>query len=185
MSRIFLVLGLFFLITLPVTAQQNRVGLGVSVQPDIIFSVSAGAALAPQLYIPVTLGAFRFEPGIGFSRRASSLDDETFSDSALRLGTGLFYYQARDDNDALYVGARIGLIRISETNPFDIDESQSRTDFIIAPTLGGEHYFGRLSLGVEGQLEYTRIGSFIEDDEVTRSQFQTRALFFVRYHFSG
>ncbi|MEM8560176.1 MAG: hypothetical protein AAGG50_20345 [Bacteroidota bacterium] len=188
MSRFVAVLGLLCLIALPVTAQQNRVGIGVSIEPLASFVVadidgfSSFSLFTPSLYVPITLSQFRLEPEVSFVRDASSLDDETAAESRLRLGTGLFYYNQRNEANALYVGARVGLARTAFSNPFS-DDTESRIDFILAPTLGGEHYLGDLSLGVEGQLQYTRIGNFDEDSEVTRSQFLIRALFFARFHF--
>ncbi|MEM6783241.1 MAG: hypothetical protein AAF624_05835 [Bacteroidota bacterium] len=194
MSRVVLVLGLLSLLALPATAQQdapaqqNRIGIGVSIEPLTNFVLidneifSSVELFAPSLYVPITLGQFRLEPEFSFVRDAVSDDDDTSSNSRLRVGTGLFYYNLIDKANALYVGTRVGLARTAFTNPFS-DDTESRTDFFIAPALGGEHYFGALSLGVEGQLQYTRIGSFDEDSDLSRSQLLVRALFFARFHF--
>ncbi|MEL6445749.1 MAG: hypothetical protein AAF089_06385 [Bacteroidota bacterium] len=188
MYRPVLVLGLIALVSLPAAAQGNRVGIGVSIEPLTRFAVidqngfSSLGFFTPSLYVPITLGQFRLEPEISYVRDAVSLNDETTANSRLRFVTGLFYYNQRSEANALYVGTRIGFARTAVSNAFS-DDTASQIDFIFAPTLGGEHYFGDLSLGVESQVQYTRIGNVDEDSEVTRSQFLIRALFFARFHF--
>ncbi|MEM6783242.1 MAG: hypothetical protein AAF624_05840 [Bacteroidota bacterium] len=188
MSRVLLLLGLLGLSTLSARAQQVRVGVGVSIEPlaNFVSSVpddpSAFSLFAPSLYVPVTVGPFRLEPELSLVRDAASLNDETESSSRLRLGVGLFYYNQHRDMAALYVGARLGLVRTVIDRVF-LDETATRLDYVFAPTLGGEHYVGDLSLGVESQLQYSQIGNFFEGGDTSRSQLLVRALLFVRYHF--
>ena len=186
MYRPVLVLGLIALVSLPATAQENTIGLGVSIEPDLFATSNDGRTplSMPTLYIPFTARGFRFEPSLGFSRTAVSFDGESDSASTLRLGAGLFFYRLTGDSNAWYIGTRVGLIRFGPFDSFD-DDGVSRVDYFVAPTLGGEHYFGKLSVGVEGQVSYTRVGSFNENSEASTSIFQSRALIFLRYHFGS
>lgn len=137
----------------------------------------------PTLYVPFTIRAFRFEPSLGFSRVAVSFGDDSNSATTLRLGAGFFYHRRMED-DAWYIGARAGLVRTGLFDSFD-EDNPSRVDYFLAPALGGEHYFGKLSVGVEGQVQYVWVGNANENGDVSTSIFQTRALFFLRYHFGS
>jgi hypothetical protein len=183
-----LVLLLASLLTaLPSQAQEARVGLGVGISPSSLNVVDVDRLLAPlSIYLPVVTPSFRLEPEIGLLRGSSSDDDFESTSTAFSMGAGLFLNRPMDASTLLYGGVRLGTLFLSDTIESEFgDEDESRTDFFVGPSAGGEHFFSdHFSLGGEAQVLYTSFGD--EEDEgedASRSVLRTRALFFVRWYF--
>ena len=185
----------FFLISNLLYAQEKetRLGVGVSLGKESLL-IDEDAILTlfdfPRFYIPIiTSPQFRFEPEIGLYRYSRSGDDWESSYMILSLGCGIFP-MTHKGKVYIYYGARLGLVRISYSSEYTWNghtesDEDSKTDFYIGPTIGGEYFFtDHLSLGGEAQLNYTFIGQFDNgDDDVSESLISSKTLIFVRWYF--
>lgn len=101
--------------------------------------------------------------------------------------------QIEQTNGSIYAGARVGAVRLSATEdtPGDDDDESSRTDLLIAPTIGAEHFLGEsFSVGGELGLQYRMFGEGetngdenYEGGDLSRSLLQIAPQFFVRFYF--
>jgi len=176
----------FLMMTNLLYAQEKaaRVGIGVSLGKQI-FGIDDGAALTlfdfPSICIPIiTSPKFRLVPEIGLYRYSRSTDGSDYSYMILSMGCGIFP-MIQKGNGYIYYGGRLGLVRMSYSNENDDD---SKIDFYIGPAIGGEYFFtDHLSLGGEAQLNYTFMGQFEYDDDVSESLISSKTLIFVRWYF--
>ncbi len=198
-----LLLGLLVLASSSTLHAQTRVGIGVGLAEAESFQYQdnnffGSNFLTPSFYVPITFSGFRIEPSVGFEIQSFSENRDQGPDfdrtlSFVRVGTGLFGIYEMGPSTSFYYGARLGASRFrAEEERGSDDFGVSQINFDVAPTVGGEHFFGdHFSLGAEMQIRYTRIGQFESDDDddnagnddVSQSSVDTRALFFFRFHF--
>ena len=178
----FLCCGLLLLFVTSAKAQDDRVRIG--------FGVGFGQIVTSLTSLPIDLADFsliirgknfRFEPTLGyFSITTEEVSTETIQgqevqiteeskSSNLRLGTVLAYSNTIGSTN-LYYGIDFGVILSSQTEEATLEGltvsiDESKTDFFIGPTVGGEYMFSdNFSLGGEIQINYISIGNF-EDGE--------------------
>ena len=180
---------------------QVRFGLGVSVNPTMLFSSSSSSTMfqpvgLTNIYIPFMPSAnFRIEPEggiVSISSETSGSSPFKASSTSLRLGIGFFYVRPLDSTFSFYVGPRLGILASSTTYKFSFDpESKtSETDFFLGGCIGGEYAFSpHFSLGGEVQLNYISYGSpdqtpaSISVSSRSQSAFTNNALMFCRWYF--
>jgi hypothetical protein len=188
----------FALLTLALgspAAAQTRLGLGIGLAPGALLGTAS-----PHVYVPITTGSFRIEPGFALlgiaSREEAPWGDSETALRGLRVDLGLLFDFAQEGGTHLYAGPRVGLIRLRSSDRFDTQPEMTTTQNVItiAGALGAEHFIGsRFSVGGEAQLGY---GS-VRDPERTPAQgpgaertstgsiWATNALFFFRWYFSS
>ena len=126
-------------------AQQNGGSFGIGVGVSTFSLADFEGLIMPAVYVPIaTGGQFMIEPALGLLR----VSDGDFSETFLRLGTGILYQMDAIEEGRLYVGPRIGIIRAS--NDFG-----SETNLTLAGVVGGEYFLGsHFSLGGEAGFRW-------------------------------
>jgi len=173
-----------FAIAAPAAAQAPRAGIGIGLSaPQISSFFSSSGLEAAQLYFPLNVSpGLRIEPQVGLL----TIEDDAFGteSSTFTLGVGVLFTKQVAPQVLAYVGPRLSISFVSETDfgPPVIDADG--TDFRLAGAIGGEYQFSpRFSIGAEGQLGYLAIG----DKDVAGggqipggSSWQTTAIVFFR-----
>ena len=145
----------------------------------------------PSFYMPIPISpGFRIEPEIGFWQHSYSSEDgrdREYSYRVLVFGCGVFS-MTNKGKVHVYYGARLGVVHIShyldDRWNGHLDRDDSKTDLRVGPAIGGEYFFANhFSLGGETQLNYTFVGQFDDDDDVSESLIASKTLVFVRWYF--
>lgn len=173
--RIRLITGTLLLaacVAAPVAAQEEgrSVGLGLGLHAVALDGDDAAifGILAPQLYVPIVVSEkVMLEPSLSLFRGDTEGDDFSSSLTFFRLGIGVLFLSDAGADGRVYVGPRLGVLRVSEE--FDnttFEGTSKRMDLVFAAVAGGEFFLASsLSLGGEIGLEYTRIGDEEETPE--------------------
>lgn len=149
------------------------IGLGLE-QVGILVDDDVGllSILTPQVYVPIVVSdGLMLEPGIGVFRTKNSESSESADFEAtftfIRVGVGLLFTIQQAERGRVYVGPRIGLMRMSSSSEFNGEaEDDSRVDLTAAAVLGGEFFLlPAFSIGGEVGLEYLRMGDEEDDGE--------------------
>lgn len=153
----------------PGSAQERgRFGLGVGINSSLI---EVTTLLTPTVYVPIEAGEqLLFEPGVGLVRVVQG--DET--DTYLAVQAGILFIVSGGEDDRVYLGPRIGLIRTSESVAGSTD---SESNLTVSGVFGGEFFLRELfSLGGEVGLRYVDVDN--------GSLLTSSAEFRVRWYFS-
>lgn len=161
---------------------QDQVGLGLGLVNTSLANLDT--ALMPVIYAPLVISAhFMIEPGFGMVRLSESDDnfDETLT--ALTLGVGFLYLMPLGDSDRLYVGPRVGFVRLSESfSGPGVDEDDSSNNLWLSGVVGGEFFLRpRFSLG--GEVGVRWLDASAGGDELDSSILSTTTEFRVRWYF--
>lgn len=162
--------ALLLALATPVAGQHaaRTLGLGIGIQSAALLDDDVGllAVLSPQVYVPIVVSErLILEPSFGVFRVDQEGEDflgdpYTYSATLLRLGVGALFAGELGRSGRVYVGPRVGVVRIStEQEQGAFDEESTRTDLALAAVTGGEFFLvDGLSLGGEVGLEWVRIG---------------------------
>lgn len=204
---VFFMWGLIF-------AQQS-----ISSQFGVGTAISDIDDITSTIFFPITISSyFRIEPEIRFMRKSSSSDREskendfnntstsenTSTSKHFHIGIGIFPVIPKDSYN-LYLGVRLGYIRISSSHEYNSISSsidyyhnykskvkESTNGYYIAPAIGGEYFLSDyFSLGGEVQVEYTSLKGEEKNEgdnqgitDRSSSSTSARALILVRFYFS-
>lgn len=180
--------------------KSTRVGIGVSlfnVNDLLEFIVSKGVGQTAVFYLTFdTSPGFRIEPEFGYS--VYNIEEKNNGYTAestlkiLRLGTGLFAKNAKNNQYHIYYGIRLGYLYNSEESKYRHEydsgtDKESSSGFYLSPALGGEYFFSDyFSMSGETQLMYSSSSFEDSDDpneEITVSSVSVKTLISVRYYF--
>lgn len=179
---------------------KTHVGIGVSVFSinDLLqFIVSQGAGQTTSLYLTIDSSpGFRIEPEFGYSVYNIERKDNGYSSEStlkiLRLGTGLFAKNSKNNQYHIYYGIRLGYLYNSEESKYRYDfnsgtDKESSSGLYLAPTVGGEYFFSDFfCMGGETQIMYSSSeydDSNDPNEEMTISSLSIRAVILVHYYF--
>ena len=157
----FRVLVLAVLLGVPALASaqpgsENRIGLGVRVEPTALFGSQSELefGMSPTFSVPANVnGVFRIEPQFGYASVRSSRDDNDQVVRQTRLGLTVAALVPGTDV-VLTPGARIRYVRLSSGSDRQSDDDVDSA-LSVGPLLGGEYPFSaRFSIGGEVGVEY-------------------------------
>lgn len=170
--------------------KATRVGIGVAVGKDFSFIDDGELMFLPigvsNVYLTIIGSSnYRFEPEIGFWRYTSSSDNHKSTYNNLRLGCGIFPITTQKGKTNLYYGFRLGIVHSTTSSEYNSDDDrESKTDFYIGPSIGGEYFFNdHFSIGGEAQLNYISIGQFNGDNDYKESVIVNKNTIVLRWYF--
>jgi opacity protein-like surface antigen len=198
---------------------KTQIGIGLVIFDRSLFNMigslsnvslsDAGAGLdvsslmpPSRIHVPINMGSLKIEPEFGLYRTSSSNETASLKTTqtitALRIGGGVFLVGARTEKVEVYLGGRIGIVRVSDNNKFEpkpsgtsTETGGSQTNLFLGPSIGGEYYItGRVSFGGEAQLMYTKFGNYKAKNEKdsdnenkkSSSLLDTRYFFIMRWY---
>lgn len=165
---------------------ETRFGTRTAVDPGGFFGNGV------NLFVPIRAPGLLIEPEIGYARVDFTFDPDSGdkierTGSRLTFGSGLFGISSLGEDSRAFFGGRIGVVRTGTTREDgDESDSESKIDFFIGPSIGGEYSLSdHFALGVEGGIYYVNLGEFDEPDsgDLSTSIIQTRGLLFFRAYF--
>lgn len=164
----------------PALAQDSgtRFGLGVGITSSLFSNLDAG--FTPTIYLPIEVSdQLLIEPSLGLVRFSESMGNLDSTETFLSIGAGILFVIAGGSEDRIYIGPRVGFLRVSESisGPV-VDADDSSTNLQIGGVVGGEHFLRpNFSLGGEAGLNYTSL------DDIDGSILSTTAEFRIRWYF--
>lgn len=195
--RIFLCI--LVILNLPVYTQENketgktRWGFGVGYDPQFL-SIQRERPYdwekpVGKIYLPIQFTSWRLEPEVGFWRESyfddTSTEPSKYETGVFQGGIGTFY-SMRKNSSILYFGARFGGV-VARTTEYSVlnreIDTYTKTGGYLGPVVGVEHFLTEhISLGVEGQILYTRLPALGE--KYTELDYgSTRGVLFVRWYY--
>ena len=165
------ILTMLFAATSVQAQNRGQFGLGVGLSSSFIGELSS--QFTPTVYVPIMAGdQVMIEPGLGLIR----VSDDNSTETLLALQVGILFMIHSGQDDRIYLGPRIGLLRQSVSID-DPDVEDSEANFSLAGVAGGEFFLRELfSLGGEVGLRYFDVDN--------GSLLSTTAEFRIRWYFS-
>jgi hypothetical protein len=133
---------------------------------------------------------FRFEPSLGYFTMSADYSEPGLtterSSSNIRLGAVIAFNNDPIESVDFYYGIDFGFILSSYSYTSSISTAstdESKTDFFIGPTVGGEYMFNKhFTLGGEINLNYISIGQYDSESESSAWAISTRGQIFLRWY---
>lgn len=190
---------ILFFLSSSILSQENketgkfRWGFGVGYDPQFV-SIQRDRPYdwekpIGRIYLPLQFTNWRFEPEIGFWRESyfddTSTEPNKYETGVFQGGLGSFY-SIRKNSSILYFGSRQGALvaRTTEYSTMNREiDTYTKTGFYLGPAIGVEHFVTEnISLGVEGQILYTRLPALGE--KYTELDYgSTRGVLFLRWYY--
>jgi hypothetical protein len=167
----FAIVTMLFAATSVQAQNRGQFGLGVGLSSSFIGELTN--SFTPTIYLPIMASdQVMIEPGFGMVR----VSDDNSTETTLALQAGILFMLYSGQDDRIYVGPRIGLLRQS-VSVDDPDFEDSEANFSFSGVAGGEFFLRELfSLGGEIGLRYF--------DADNGSLLSTTAEFRIRWYFS-
>ena len=146
---------MFLLFTSPLIAQKGKIGIGVEYNPTVVSTSSSSDGIKiSNVYFPIILNGFMFEPQISYYSTEDEMDydetsiiDETLEQTDYLVAIGIYKTHTYKKTRA-YFGIKLGTIK--RTYEYSLQENEEESYTFYAPVIGGEYFIGgNFSFGIE------------------------------------